>query len=372
MNTTIYDGPPGSGKTTRIVQGAPSLPGRTAICTFTREAARTVTARAPSLTAGTIYSLTWGLVRRFAGKKLRLYKAAAPWQERTISGEFDAALGHYTRTARSLQPLTDADTAAELLHSWDGAGPPPFDLEAAPYGKSLSFLLPMARWLAAGRPGLTEGHRYDNVIVDEAQDMSTLEIAIACSLVAPGGQFICYGDPGQALYMAGKGSGEAVLPPAWTLPGARHELLTGGYRVGEPLASTASRVLRPIWDRPADSFAAPHRTEILPWWGDGHGPFAPGSLILGYSRANCQRFIADWGLKGVALVPSVGRTGLTVCTGHAAKGAQADDVYLLPWGPRALERLDEREPSTLRLLYTMLTRARARVYVHPTMITRMT
>jgi hypothetical protein len=327
--------------------------------------------RAPALTAGTIYSITWPLVRQFAAAQRRLALTAA-YHSRPVRNEFDAALDEYAAHAPSRKMRQEADAQAERIHAWDGMGTPPLDLSTLnPTASALRYILPLARWCAEGRPGLTAFARFDTVIVDEAQDMGALELAVASALVAPGGQLICYGDPGQALYAESKGN-RGGLPAAWQLGGERRTL-TGGHRCGDPLATAAARVLNPIWQRPAATFAAPHRTEIVEWWPSAALSGLPkGALVLSYSRRDAQQFIEAWGLKRVALVPSLTHeAALTVCTGHSAKGAQAEQVYLLPWAKTALARLDDRQPGALRLLYTMLTRARGRVHVPATLLARM-
>lgn len=337
---------------------------------YTREAAKTVLTKGPSLTAGTIYSLTWPLVRRY-GNGTMGPGAAPAYTARPMRNEYDPGLDEYTARAGSRQIRSELDEQAERLHAWDGQGPPPFDLDSLnPKAAPLRYLLPLAKWHAAGRPGLTREVQYDTVIVDEAQDMGALELATALAVVAPGGSLVCYGDPGQALYAESKGA-RGALPAAWTIGGERR-ILSGGHRCGFPLAAVAARVLTPIWRRPAETFAAPHRTEVHEWWPSTEDRYPQGALILGYSRQNAADFVCDWGLKQVAMVPSVAsKARVTVCHGHAAKGAEADEVYLLPWGKRALARLDDQEPSALRLLYTMLTRARGRVHVPPTLLARM-
>ena len=52
-----------------------------------------------------------------------------------------------------------------------------------------------------------------------------------------------------------------------------------------------------------------------------------------------------------------------MCTGHAAKGAEADDVFLLPWSRPGFEKFRRKEPAALRLMYVMLTRAKKRLYI---------
>ena len=60
MTTLIaIDGPPGSGKTTKIIHDAAVWPEASAVVTYTNDATNTVLSRAPGIRAGTIYSLSW-------------------------------------------------------------------------------------------------------------------------------------------------------------------------------------------------------------------------------------------------------------------------------------------------------------------------
>lgn len=356
---TITDGPPGVGKTTHIVQTAPTLPGSTAVVSYTKEAAATVRARSGGgIEAATIYALTKDGTRPYWSKGRRESKSQPAYTQRAIRNTHDPAAEVYRITAPGRRPLTELDHLAHALHGWDGSGPPPFDLAAHKAVGGLTYPLPLARALADGR--LASGRCFDTVIVDEGQDMSALEMAAAAAIVKPGGRLLVYGDPGQAVFMNSKGSSSSErIPPAWRGPGAR-SLMRGGHRVGEPVAGAASRVLRPIWDRPSASFAAPHETQLLDW-DDRDEPPIHG-LVLGYSRDNCLDYAADHDIPNYAVLPSVTKP-LTICTGHAAKGAEADDVYLLPWGAAAFERLTSCEPYEIRLLYTMMTRARLRLHV---------
>lgn len=293
-----------------------------------------------------------------AGGKTRAQAGAASYNTRRIRNEYDSALGDYTDAAPSRRQRTEWDAMAEALHAWDGSGPPPFDLAEAPCRGGLRWILPLARFVSTGE---APAH-YDEIYVDEAQDMGACELTATLRLLKPTGRLVCYGDPGQAIFAGSKGLAGDQLPAAWRLPGERR-LKEGGHRVGQPAAEAAARVLRPLWDRPAASFAAPlHLTPVVTW--DAKAPPARG-LVLGYSRYMVDKYLRDWALRDVAVVPSTGclNTGLVLCTGHAAKGVEAGEVYLLPWAKKALARLDAGDPGALRLLYVMLTRARHRVYV---------
>jgi hypothetical protein len=371
----VVDGPPGSGKTSEIVARCrePGSP-RTAVVTFGREAAHTLLLRAPEITAGTIYSLTRDATRPFwggnPGKGRRIVSGSLAYQKRAMRGAHDPAVDQYMRSAPSAQPKSSLDSLAARLHEWPGPpAPPPFDLAEAPARGPLQFILPIARWIAT-EEDLPDEARYARVFVDEAQDLEMLELAAALRLVRSGGTLLTYGDPGQAIFVESKTTEAHTLPAPWRLKGATRRLLTGGHRCGQPLADAAARVLSPIWKRPGEAFAAPHRTSVAQWWPETDAP--PVGLILGYSRKNVVDYATEQGIRNYALVPSVGDTvrGRVICTGHAAKGAQADNVYLLPWSDRALKALDAGEPGALRLLYTMMTRARSCLFLPASLLAR--
>lgn len=366
------DGPPGSGKTRTIIEEAAGWAEGSAVVTYTKDAAATLRSRAEGLNAGTIYSLSWPFVKPFATAGVRHGQGTLkgqPYSRRRIHHVADPALQEYTRDAPSRKPTTRWDELAERLHAW-AEGPPPFDLSSEEPKGSLTFILPMARWLEAGAP-VPEELQLDSLAIDEAQDMSWVELRAALALVKPEGTVTAYGDPGQAIFGAAKGMRGKTLPPLWVLSKEEERtVLDTGYRVGDPVASAAASVLRSYYDRPASTFRAEHKTELLVW--DSSSRPMKG-LVMGYSRGAVAKAFRAWGLLSTGVVPNVGKADdeLVLSTGHAAKGAEADDVFLLPWSRVALERLERREPEALRLLYVMMTRARKRLHVPRTMLARL-
>ena len=354
------DGPPGTGKTRTIIEQAAEWEGRCAVVTYTNDAAGVLRKRAPDLNSGTVYSLTWPYVKPYVkGSNVQTATSGQSYSKRKIHHLFDPALVDYVSDAPSNKPVTRQDTMAQSLHAW-ARGEPPFKLEHEVPKGALKFLLPLARWVEAGCP-MPKDEQFDTIAVDEAQDMSWVELLAAIGLVKDTGKVIAYGDPGQSIFGTAKGVMSGMMPALWSVAQETH-IMDTGYRVGDPVASVAARVLCSYYDRPAHTFRASHPTELLAW--DSRVKPLRG-LVLGYSRRGVAKAFRNWGLARTGIVPNVanGDRELVLSTGHAAKGAEADDVYLLPWSRIALKRFERREPETLRLLYVMLTRARRRVFL---------
>ena len=356
---TAIDGPPGVGKTTTIIRDSKDFPANSCILTYTNVAADEIKKRAPHLSAGTIYSLSWNYAKQFSKGATKKFQAQASWSKRHIHHLLDPALMHYEATAPSKQTKRLEDNLASRVHAWK-SGPCPIDLTKVEAKAGLRFLLPIARWVEAGCP-LYNQKPYDLMIIDEAQDMSYLEMRAALGMLSPTGIAFAYGDPGQAIFARGKGLTGSSLPPAWEIA-SKQEILEGGWRIGDPAASLAATALRSYYDRPATTFAADHMTEVLTWEPDQR-PMR--GMVLGYSRSNVAKYFRQWGVTRGAVVPAVGKADkeLVICTGHAAKGAEATDVYLLPWSRQGVQKLEQRNPEAVRLLYVMLTRAKKRLYL---------
>jgi superfamily I DNA/RNA helicase len=362
------DGPPGTGKTRTIIEKAAKWGHKSAVVTYTNDAAGVLHTRAPNLLAGTVYSLTWPYVKPFVqGSQIRTATGNQAYSTRRIHHLFDPALVQYTNDAPSNKPPTRQDDLAKQLHAWSG-GVPPFKLEHEHPKGSLKYVLPLARWVEAGTP-IPETEQLDQIAIDEAQDMSWVELRAAVALVKASGSVVAYGDPGQSIFGTAKGILGGALPPLWTLADEKLIMETG-YRVGDPTATVAARVLHSYYDRPAKTFRASHKTEILAW--DNRIRPLRG-LVLGYSRRAVAKAFRNWGLTRTGIVPNVAAANkeLVLSTGHAAKGAEADDVYILPWSRIALARFERRDPETIRLFYVMLTRARRRVFLPRTIKARL-
>jgi len=358
-NLTAIDGPPGTGKTTEIVRRASEETQSTAIITYTNAAADIVASRiGEGCATGTLYKLSWRPVKETTqAKQRRGPKGDSPWLKRKISSIWDDTLNSYAESAPSLKPPTQVDTMAQELHSWE-TGEPPFDLDIEATGP-LKYVLPLAQWAHLGFPTL-DTDLFDTIFIDEAQDMSALELRSTLALLSPKGKAYAYMDPGQAIFSYAKGIEDSQLAPAWSLAG-EHYQLNGGHRIGEPAASLAAQTLQPFFDRPASTFST-GVTNVEEW--EHTSPPARG-LVLGYSRAVIAKTFETWDLENTGIVPGQGdpEKTLVLSTIHSAKGAEAKDIYLLPWSKMALQRLENRDPRELRTLYVALTRAKENLYI---------
>jgi len=130
------------------------------------------------------------------------------------------------------------------------------------------------------------------------------------------------------------------------------------------LATIASSVLKPYYDRGDGWAASDHETSIRTWVSPQIRP--DKGLVLGYSRKIVGKQFEDWGCSGVWV--RAGGSGqpnkelvLAVC--HEAKGFESDSVFILPWPRKRLIRLVQQEPEIIKVLYVMMTRARKRCFV---------
>ena len=365
------DGGPGTGKTTTIVQFLKSdeVKGKNVgVVTYSKAAARVLMERMADvedvslIEVGTVYVLSWHRgVSAFAGKKKTGSRGIAPWGERKTRNKTDPMIERYKDTAPSARPKTAATKRAIDLHAWDGKGDAPFNLKKATVARELRFLLPLARWTVEGACS----DPFDLLILDEAQDFSPMELAGCLKLLAQDGEAWAFLDPGQAIYSATKW-GKTGLPPAWTEAGHHHQI-EGGFRVGSPVSRYAAKVLKPVFDRNSSVFNAKQGTS-LHLWTTGFAP--ERGLVLGLSRAAVADYAVSMGknpsfalTSGVRGADPNKETVFSVI--HAAKGAEADEVYLLDWNDDWHRKLLTRDKSARQILYVAMTRAKRELWVSP-------
>lgn len=364
---TALSAGPGAGKTTKIIRDSYGWPVRSAVVAYTRDAAEELRSRQVKLDgktyrlqceAATVHSLCWPHAREVSGLKAAMGgRVTQVYKQRRMANTGDAAFKDWIRTAPGKFPR---NKIWEDLLAWTPEqGPAPEWIWGDKLPPTSGYNVSLARWLDKGAP-LTSTP-LDFLAIDEAQDVSALELAAALALVGPEGKILAVGDPGQAIFHEFKGGRSKDLPTAWRIAGEK-VLLHQGFRCGEPLASSAAAVLRPYYDLPAEAFAAVDPTTITTWRG-----CRPNSgMVLGNSRQTVATQAKKWGLRDFPVTPAA-RSGeaweLSLSTVHAAKGCEADDVYLIPWSRDAMSRLRAKEPAALKLLYVSMTRAKKRLHM---------
>lgn len=367
------DGGPGTGKSTTIIKNTTEgewRNKRVCVVTFTNAAADVLKLRAPWITSGTVYSLLWPYVSPVLPKEYtkrfgpRGGAAASGYKMRAIDNYKDVELMRYHKEAPGRRPASPDSLIAAMLHAWDGnPDEVPVDFKELAPTNEIKYILPMGYWIVHGPP-LPEDALFDVVVIDEAQDMSALEVECALRMVKPGGLAYAYGDPGQAIYSQSKGMLPDELPYAWKAADEKLSL-SQGYRCGPELTKAANAVLKDYYDLDPELFTANHQTMIHTWNPMHKGTTPDVGLVMGHSRRSVVNYFQSKGLANTPVVPGISDPDkeLVVCTGHAAKGAQADNVYVLPWSDACTMDLYSNDPDRVKLLYVMMTRAKKNLYL---------
>ncbi len=251
-------GPPGCGKTTylsRQVAGAVAAGLRPLVISLTRAAAAEAAGRdlpIPAERVGTLHSQCYHALRRpelaDTPENLRLWNAAHP--EYALSGGVDldgdnaAAAGYGSEPHRSRRP--------DELMSWYQALRSRME-PVPPEGPLARFVRRWQEWLIERdmcdftgliERALAEGTpppgRPDVIFVDEAQDLSRLELALTRQWGRQAGRLALVGDPDQNLYgwrgaeggafagpdHAGFRVDQRTLSQSWRVPAAVHRTAT--------------------------------------------------------------------------------------------------------------------------------------------------
>lgn len=209
---------------------------------------------------------------------------------------------------------------------------------------------------------------YGHVVVDEAQDLSAMELR-AVARRCPSRSMTILGDLAQATAPAAQTSWEDAVRHLGSPPTASIEELELGYRVPKPILDVANRLLPTVAPgvRPSRSVRV-----------DGEAPrlvaVPPGAALAPQVVEVVRAQASTWGSVGVvvpaALLAEVEAALATagVAFGDGATGAMGDVVTVLP--PPAAKGLEfdamvvvepaaflADDPAGGRLLYIALTRA---------------
>ena len=218
----------GSGKTTTLVEAAYRLPQATKACflAFNTHTAKELQRRLPqTVEARTVHSLGFAIMARYAGQGRKLhvddtkYRTLAEYHlkrdDRTwrlSPAELRAAARYLGELARLIRlELAPYEALPELVARYRLDAPNPALIETLhgvvwtvlEAGEALAkegiidfadmLFVPVLEHLAPPKP-------FDFVFVDEAQDLSKVQLAFVLGCVRKGGRLLFVGDPRQAIY----------------------------------------------------------------------------------------------------------------------------------------------------------------------------
>lgn len=348
----------GAGKTKLLVERVTRLlklganPQRMAVVTFTRKAAEEMKgrlalrlgsgSRMPRI--GTVHALALSIASR---RKLDFSLAAEDQLELALAAVRACLPVDYDVDDSDLQLMLDRARESNDTVSLVGMAADVFEQELRDRG--LGDFTSLLLRVADDAPTL-----FDHVIVDEAQDLSPLQLRFLRQVGARA-RFWFIGDPDQAIYSF-RGAHAGMMQQLVEESELRFDLLTN-YRSSRAVVAHASNVVSNNPGRLALSWV-PHRTErgevavqffesdvvearfVREWLATGP---AGSRCVLARTRAQVQPFL---GLSNPAM------------TVHESKGLEWDDVLVLGCEaalfPHPLAGVQEER----RLFYVAMTRAR--------------
>ena len=196
---------------------------------------------------------------------------------------------------------------------------------------------------------------YGHVVVDEAQDLSAMELR-AVARRCPSRSMTVLGDLAQATAPAAQSSWEDAVAHLGSPANASIEELELGYRVPKPILDVANRLLPTLRTRRARvALGAPGRSGTRPGWRCRSPTWR--ERVAGVVREQA----ATWGSVGVVVPEAIledveaALTAAGIAFGDGGKGAMGDIVTVLP--PPAAKGLEFDamvvvEPAALRCRWT--------------------
>lgn len=263
-------GPPGTGKTTwvaRQCQRAVGVhgPDRVLVASLTRAAAREAAGRDTGLAPGQVGTLHSHCYHALGRPQLVTAKLAKEWNERTpqyaltvgdtgLENDGDAAFGEEQTDGDKILARVDRRRARLQPEGLWTIAERAFYAEWQEFKKEVDALdftdlieQGKARLLTApGSPGA--------IFIDEAQDLSALELALVEQWAEHADTAVLVGDPYQALYHW-RGASPDVLA------GALHKVLDQSYRVPRAVQQKAIEIMRHSSDWRDDIAYNPRDTE---------------------------------------------------------------------------------------------------------------
>ena len=302
----------------------------------------------------------------------RTFQAALTrmWPAVSGAGLVRKLLSSRSALAAAAERILDGDEQRSLLRK------PTRRAEDEPWTVADLVLVDEAEWLANGA-----ARTYGHVVVDEAQDLSAMELRLLARR-CPSRSMTVLGDLAQATAPAAQRAWDAVIEVLGGPAHARLEELELGYRVPAPVLEYANRLLplaapdvrpsrsvREVGRAPVvvgaqaedlGRVAAAEVADLAAQW-TSVGVVAPASVL---------EAVAD-GLRGAGVVFGDGaRVGLdetvTLLPPVSAKGLEFDAVVVVE--PALVVEEGLEEASGARLLYIAMTRAVQElrlVHAHP-------
>ncbi len=415
---------PGTGKTRMLVQRAVGLierglaPEELLLITFTRKAAGELRERlaqalpaAGRVLATTFHALGRQVLATATGGEVEIMaedQRQAVLKE--IAGRAEVRPGELELAISRHKQALDQEPPAWLrpwLKVYEQA-------LAAAGARDLDDLVRGAVLALRGDPGLAASwqSRFQQVLVDEYQDVNQAQVALLQALTAPQAEVTAIGDPDQAIY-GFRGADRSLFARfGRDFPGAAELGLRLNYRSTQPILAAAQGLMaaEPDPDRPgleAVAGAGPRPVHIAlaspeeeARWvagriaaliggmdsrqvesGPAGGDYAPRDIAVLY-RLHALAPVLERALNEAGVpVQVAGRTPLaetdpldfkaqrvSLLTMHAAKGLEWPVVFvvgleerLLPYQPPG--KAPAQEDEERRLLYVALTRARERLYL---------
>jgi len=352
---------PGSGKTRVLTERVQDLlragvpPAEILVCTFTRSAAAELKDRlgrnvrtTEGLAIGTLHGHAWRLTggrSAHAGKNL-MSEDDLPWVAQALREGIPA-----------LEGLSDRELVRQAELSRERMDNPELgELFSSVLAKAS--LLDFSAILESLKGKVRK--RYRHVLVDEAQDLSALQLDLVQELTHPktGSLFLC-GDDDQSLY-GFRGTQAGVLAHLAQAPTCKHLSLSMNYRSAAVVVAHANAVIRNNKNRlPLE--INPHRKEA--------GEVT--ARVFQTQELELQ-VCHDWFLgceNGVVLgrtrevLEPFAKSGLATATIHESKGREWKSVWLTGLELGRLPHVLGNKEEERRLMYVGMTRARDRLFM---------
>mgnify|MGYP001570157329 CR=1 FL=1 len=348
----------GAGKTRLLVERVSALlrsganPKRIAVVTFTRKAAGEIKERVANRigdkarvpVCGTVHALALSVLTR----RKQVLSLASEQQESACVAQLTALLPDEFQdlSPKELLLLVHRAREQEEYHTLEG-------LVALAYEEKLAEASLQDFTTLLSLASEKEADLFDHVLVDEAQDLSALQLKFLRS-IGPRARFWFIGDPDQAIYSF-RGA-HASMMHSLREQCAGFYVLSVNYRSATSIVAHANNVIKFNKERfPVSWSAARHEEGSVLVEAFDHGEHELAAAIRWAEKAPKQRCVLA---RTQALVSVLKEQGLPAMTVHESKGLEWPEVLIMgceaAMFPHPLATRDEER----RLFYVAMTRAR--------------